>query len=212
MSRIEEIRQSMDTKLDEWEHTALAIEAQLQSTKEQALSRVESQKKKMSAAAARIQQAIQKSTQIPEQVKQEIKSEIDNLQVQLALGKAEARDGYQNQKKKIMQGISGIEARIARHEAELDKHWEAAITEWIREEIALEAELEAAHIQYEAEKAERRAEFEAKKREITSQINAYRENIADKRQMASDKLGTFEGELSAGMDQIKRAFSNLMSS
>ncbi|MDH3379466.1 MAG: hypothetical protein OEQ39_21265 [Gammaproteobacteria bacterium] len=212
MLNIREMRNSMDSKLDQWEHSALAIEAQFQSTKDEALRRVESQKKKMSAAAARIQQAIQKSAQIPGEAKQEIKSEIDKLQLQLALGKAEARDAYQQQEKAIMDGIAGVEARIARHETELDREWEAAMAEWIREEIALEAELEAAHIQYEMEKAERRAEFAAKKQEIASQINAYRETIADKRRMASDKLGTFEGELSAGMDQIKQAFSNLMSS
>ena len=212
MLNIRDLRQSMETKLDQWEHAALAIEAQFQSTKDEALSRVESQKKKMSAAAARIQQAMQKSTQIPDQAKHEIKSEIENLQLQLALGKAEARDAYQQQKKAIMEGIAGVEARIAHHEGELDREWEAAIREWIRQEFALEAELEAAHIQYEMEKAERRAEIEAKKQEIASQINAYREAIADKRRLVSDKLGTFEGELHAGMDQIRQAVSKLVSS
>jgi ribosomal protein L29 len=43
---------------------------------------------------------------------QELKTKLEELQVQLALGKAEAKELFQEQKKKIMQSITDLESEI----------------------------------------------------------------------------------------------------
>ena len=47
MSRIKELRASFDKQLDASEHQALALEAQLTETKDQALQRVEQRKQQL---------------------------------------------------------------------------------------------------------------------------------------------------------------------
>ena len=47
MSRIKELRASLDKKLDAFEHQALALEAQLTQTKDQALQRLEQRKQQL---------------------------------------------------------------------------------------------------------------------------------------------------------------------
>jgi predicted CoA-binding protein len=185
------------------------MDAQLQCTKDQAVHRVELRKKNMGAASARLVHVIQRSTLMPAHVKKEIENDICNFQLQLALGKAQTREAYRTQQNAIMDAIAGIEARIAHHEAELDREWEPAAREWVREETALKVELEAAWFQYETAAPERVTKLKAKKEAIANQIKVYREQVADNRRLASDKLKTFESELRAGLEQIKQAFSNL---
>jgi len=50
MSKIKEIRESIDKKLDYWEASATAFEAQLEQTKEQALVKLEVRKKTLNEA------------------------------------------------------------------------------------------------------------------------------------------------------------------
>jgi hypothetical protein len=64
-------------------------------------------------------------------------------------------------------------------------------------------------IQFEVKKDDARGQFEHKKRELVAQINRYKGQIEEKKQMARDKAATFESELSDGMSQIKRAFKKL---
>ena len=45
MPNVKEIRESIDKKLDHWEASAAAFEAQLQQTEEQALAKLEVDKK-----------------------------------------------------------------------------------------------------------------------------------------------------------------------
>ena len=54
MSRIKEFRASLDKKLDALEHQALALEAHLIQTKDQAMQRLEQRKEQLSRAPVRI--------------------------------------------------------------------------------------------------------------------------------------------------------------
>jgi hypothetical protein len=211
MSSLKEMRESIDIKLDGWEQTAIAIEKQLQSTREQALKRVELQKKKMSSAAARFKQAIPRIGQISDQVQQEIGQKIDTLQLQLALGQAETRDSYQAQKTKILRGIAEIDARIGDVDDVLEWELDAAVKEWIHEGLALDAELEVAQIHYDEPFTEGCADLNEEKNEIVERVRSYRDLIAAKRKLASEHLGTFEADLLTGVNQIKESITKLVS-
>jgi hypothetical protein len=211
MASAKEMRASIDVKLDGWEQEALAIKRQLQSNREQALNKIEYQKRIMSAAAARLKQAIPRFTQISEQAMQEVNQKIDALQLQLALGQAETRDAYRAQKKEIQGGIADIEARVFHAATELEGNVEAAVKEWIYAGLVLNAELEAAQIHFDEVIAEDSADIDLMKMEIIDQVRAYRDLIAAIRKMASDKLSSCEGDLCAEVIQIKESFSKLFS-
>lgn len=95
----------------------------------------------------------------------------------------------------------------AASQAEID----ALLTEYVMEADALDAEIDAMQAQFEADKARVKADFEAHKDELQSKIIDYNAELAEKRNIAADKLETFEGELSAGATKIKDAVCKLFS-
>ncbi len=213
MSKIKEIREAIDTKLDQWEASATAIEAQLELSKEQAIEELEVRKKRLNETLEDFKSEIVKAKGLADEKKTEIQARFDELQVQLALGKAEARGSFEARKEKIQRSIARLEATVDR---ELDAAGQAineslrkAANEFIVAATRLEAEMEFLAIQFKVKKEGARDRFEHEKRTLIEQIQRYKQQIQEKRQMAKDKAATFEKELSAGMSQIREAFKKL---
>ena len=213
MSNIREIRQSIDKKLDHWEASATAIEAQLQQTREQALTKLEVRKKTLKEALEKFKSELATTKGIPEEKKKEIQAQCDELQVQLALGKAEARDAFEAQRKKIQHSIATLEATVDRHldaaGHAVDKSLEKAAEKLIDAEIEYDAEADALEARFMTIKAEAKAQFEKKKSDLQAQIREFKTKVQGKRGMAKEKAATFEKEMSAGISQIKHAFKTL---
>jgi hypothetical protein len=213
MSKIKEIREAIDTKMDKWEASATALEAQLQLSREQAIEEFEVRKKRLNETLKEFKSEIVKTKGIADDKKTEIQARFDELQVQLALGKAEARDAFEAQKKEIQHSIAMLEATVDRQlqasGQAINESLRKAANEFIIAAIRLEAEMEALAIQFEVKKAGAGAQFEHKKRQLVAQIDEYKRQLEEKKKMARDKAATFENELSNGMSQIKQAFQKL---
>ena len=202
----------MDFKeiLDAWEKKASALEVQLTQTKAEAIERVETQKTRVKESLDRFNAAVEKAKELPKETRLKIQNQIEHLQVQLALGKADAKDAYQAQKKKITQAIASFEADVDR---DLQEAFEPLAQELLEESIALEAELDAAELQFEVKKAEKKTTFETKKQELAAKIQAYKEKVKTKRQMKQEKFEALDQELSAEfarlMDGVTKVFSDM---
>ena len=213
MPKVKEIRESIDKKLDHWRASAAAFEAQLQQTEEQALAKLEVYKKKLNEALEKFKSEVAKAKGITEEKKKELQAQFDDLQVQLALGKAEARDAFEAQRKKIQHSIATLEATLDRHldaaGKALDDSLHKAVDKYIAAQIEYEAAAEALEARFFMKKVEAKAQFEKKKSDLLEQINKFKTQLQGKTDMAKDKAAAFEKELSAGMSQIKQAFKKL---
>jgi DNA repair exonuclease SbcCD ATPase subunit len=213
MSKVREIREPIDKKLDHWEASATAFEEQLQRTKEQALAKLEARKKTLNEALEKFKSEVGKAKGIAEEKKKELQAKFGDLQVQLALGKAEAKDAFKAQREKTQHLIASLEAAVDRHldaaGHAIDERLEKAADKFITEAIAYEAEAEALEAQFAMKKVEAKAQFEQKKSELLAQIKEFKAQLREKRDMAKDKAATFEKQLSAGISQIKQAFKTL---
>jgi hypothetical protein len=213
MSKVREIRESIDKKLDHWEASATAFEAHLQQTREKAAARLEVRKKKLNAALEKFKSEVAKSKGIAEEKKKEMEAQFGELQVQLALGKAETRDAFEAQRKKIRHSIATLEATVDRqldaagHAA--DKSLEKAADRLIAADIEYEAEADALEAQFFMKKAEAKVQFEKKKSDLLAQIKDFKTKVKGKKAMAKEKTATFEKEMSAGISKIKQAFKTL---
>lgn len=209
MSRIKELRASLDKKLDSLEHQALALEAQLTQTKEQALQRLEQRKQHLKDVLKQVQAEVQKSKKIAEQVKTEVQAKLEQLQVQLALGKADARDTFEEQRTKILKALSEFESiadeKLHAVGFESGKVWE----DLVGRASTLEAEFEALKGRFESEKAKQQVALESKKQELLAKLQAYKNQLNEKRRMIQTKADTFEADLRKGLDQIKSGFKRL---
>jgi len=213
MSKIREIRESIDKQLDHWEASATAFEGQLQKTKEQALGKLEARKKTLNEALEKFKSEVAKAKGITEEKKKEMQAQFDDLQVQLALGKADTRDALEAQRKKVRDLIATLEATVDRHldaaGQAADKSIEEAADRLIAADIEYEAEADALEAQFFMKKAEAKAQFEKKKSDLLAQINEFKTKVQGKRGMAKEKAATFEKEMSSGISQIKQAFKSL---
>ncbi len=213
MPKIREIRESIDKKLDHWEASAAAFETQLQQTKEQAQAKLEARKKTLNDALEKFKSEVAEAKGIAEEKKKEMHTLFGDLQVQLALSKAETKDAFEAQRKKIRHSIATLEATADRHldaaGDTIDDSLEKAIDKLVAADIEYEAEADALEAQFFIEKADAKAKLEKKKTDLLAQINEFKTKVQGKRGMAKDKAAAFEKELSAGISQIKHAFKTL---
>jgi len=214
MTNIKETRQAIDTKLDKWEARATAVEAQLQLSKEQAIDQLEVRKKQLNETLTGLKSEIMKAKGLADEKKTEIQATFDDLWVQLALGKAEARDSFEAQREKIQRSIAKLEAtvdgQLQASDQAVHESLRKATNEFIIAAIRLEAEMEFLAIQFQVKKDSARDRLEHEKRALIEQIKHYKQQLVEKKQMAQDKAATFESDLSDGMSRIKQAFKNLL--
>lgn len=214
MSKITEIREAVDTKLDKWEASAIAAETLLQQTKEQALHQFEARKKRLNDTLEELWSELAQAEGMTNENIQVLRARFEHLQVQLALGKAEARDSFEAQKNRIEHSISALEATVDRQldasSQTIHESLRKAVKKFILATIGLEAEMEFLAIQFEVKKDDSWARFNQEKGALIYQITRYKQQLEEKRRMAQDKAVTFESELLDGMSQIKQAFRKLL--
>lgn len=206
MSRIKALRASIESKLDALEQQALALEAQLTQSKDQAIQRLEQGKQQLREVITSVQADLRESKELAEHVKADVQAKLDHLLVQLALGKADARDAFEEQRKQIFKALSEFETiadqKLTGMAVDSGRLWD----ELVRRSNNLEAEFDALTHRFLAEGKQQLTMVEATKEELLQKLRAYRDDLRVKRQMVRARADTFELDLRDGLEQIKTAF------
>jgi len=213
MSKVHETRQSIDHQLDVWETKAAALEAQINLNREKGAARLQAAKQDLRNKLDAFKNQLENVPTLAEEKKQAVMDKLENLQVQLALGKAEAKDSYEEQKKKIQGAVQAFEEEIDARLDEADQKIVAALD-------TMNGELEAFSIQFEHKKGEAEAAFDAKKREAIERLNTFRADIKAKRETVKatiekkqetvkEKAKRFESDLASAFKKIRDAFTHL---
>ena len=209
MSRIKELRASIEKKMDALEQQALALEAQLTQGKDQAIQRLEEGKQQLRDVVASVQADLKRSTGVADHVRTEVQAKLEHLQVQLALGNADARDVYEEQRAKIFKALSEFETmadqKLTGAALDSGRLWE----ELVGRSNRLEAEFEALTHRLSVESRQQLTIVEATKQELLQKLRAYRDDLRVKRQMVRARADTFDIDLRDGLEQIKTAFRRL---
>ncbi len=211
MSYVQQLRAKIDQSIDRWEAAAQSIEDYLVATGETVSEAVEREKAKARDAADRIKQGVERAQQLPPDVRNRIQRNLDHLKVQLTLGRAEALDAIDDQKRRIAEASRNVEKQIDAMDRQAREDINEAIEEWIRADIALQQELDQLSMELGHNRAEVRAALEAKKKKLLDQIKDFRTNLNDKRIKAEAKGEAFAAEMNQAFRQIKSAFSGLTS-
>jgi len=203
MSRIKELRASFDKQLDSLEHQALALEAQLTQTQEQAMQRLEQRKQQLRDLLQHVQADVQTSKEMAEQAKSDVQAKLEHLQVQLALGKADARDTFEEQRTKILKALNEFESvaeqKLKGAAFESGRVWE----DLVGRTSTLEAEFEALKGRFESEKAKQQVTLESTKQELLTKLVLFKDQLKAKRVVVQAKAAVLETDLREGLDQIK---------
>jgi len=209
MSRIKELRASFDKKLDALEHQAEALEAQLTQTKDQAIQGLEQRKQQLRELLKHVETNVQASKDIAAQAKTEVQAKLEHLQVQLALGKADARDTFEEQREKILKALNEFESvaeqKLKGAAFESGKVWEDLVGRTSK----LEAEFEALKDRFESEKAKQQVTLEWKKEELLTKLVLFKDQVKAKRVAAQAKADVLESDLREGLGHIKARFRKM---
>ena len=173
MSKQEEIKEKVLSIANQVKSKIEGLEVQLALGKAEAEDWLEEEKKKFSAFIERAKDAVEKAENIGKEKKEELITKGEELQVQLALGKAETREAFETQKSKIdvamknfQNGLRTIDDKLSDIPGLLTKAGGQ-----------INSKLEAFEVQFELAKAESKDILEEKKKEISNQIKKLKKKL-----------------------------------
>ncbi|MFM2017932.1 MAG: hypothetical protein RL007_1588 [Bacteroidota bacterium] len=155
-------------------------------------------KKKFKSSLNTAQQYVENNGR---KAKDEVLQVIDEMKVQLALGKAESLDEFEVQEKKIMRAFRTLEARIdgvIDHEAEEELHHDMQ---------QFRIKLDMLKVQYKLGNMEARDKFEERKHELEASMSKLKAKIESKRKLNVKTRAARKEEIKESYKHLKKAFT-----
>lgn len=133
-----------------------------------------------------------------------IKQRIDELEVQLALGKAETKDQFEDQKDKLLKAINGIEAAVNKWIGELENS-----PTFGHEIEKFKLKLEILRLRFSLKKIEVKDEFKDQMSKTKEVIEKFSKKAHDKVAAQKIKYRDFSNEITQSYDHLKNAIRKL---
>jgi len=207
MTTIREYRKQIDRKLDFLEMEATALEEDLLYTHEQVIQKYEGLKLSLQNSLATVKQKIKNCKSITDKQRQQVISKIDQVQINLALGKADTEQKIKEQTQKIMTNFKTLEQ-------ELDQCLKQKSTEMTEHMLQasdrLEAEFAALEVFFSMQHQKAKESFHNNKEKLIHQLREFNHKLAEINHSNAQKTLQFEKECSNGLKTIKNAFLHLM--
>jgi hypothetical protein len=173
MSKQEEIKEKIYSFASQVKSKIEDLEVQLALGKAEAEDWLEEEKMKFSAFIGRVKGAVDKAENIRKEKKEELITKCEELQVQLALGKAETREAFETQKSKIDVAMKNFQKGVQTVDDELSDI--PGLLENAGSQLI--SKLEAFEVQFELAKAESKGILEEKKKALSNQINKLKNKL-----------------------------------
>jgi len=129
------------------------------------------------------------------------KKAFDELRLQLSLGLADAKDVYQEQKKKIETQMSIIESVVSSDERVIEMK-EKLLTEFEKARI----KMEILQLQFSLGKLEAQSELEKRNKELSHKIEDMEATLRTKKDEYISKVNNFQTELKSAYSHFRKAF------
>ncbi|MHB2018048.1 MAG: hypothetical protein ACYCW6_13945 [Candidatus Xenobia bacterium] len=180
-----------------------SLEAQVSLPRQQATERLEQAKQRMRDALDDVKGEFSRQQSLAAEHRQKLAQAVDELKLQIALGKAETRDAIEAQSKTFESAVGSFEHVTA---AEMSKtaHYLWEYYQQVRNR--LEAEFDAANVRAREEMSN---QWEKRKADLLGQVRHWREELEVERKKRAQKWEQFQGELKPALDQIAHAFKSL---
>ncbi|MEM6297553.1 MAG: hypothetical protein AAF740_02585, partial [Bacteroidota bacterium] len=146
-------------------------------TREQAQKRFDEQKTKFDEQVKKFSEEFDSSEKA-----QKIKQKWEELQVQMALGKAEGKDALEAQKKKAAEGFHKLKQDLEELENTLEERGGEKFKGFKSEMGKLQTKFEAFQAQTTLSKSELSEEAEKRKQEATEKLKEFRQKAAAERE------------------------------
>jgi hypothetical protein len=132
----------------------------------------------------------------------QVKGAFEALQVQLALGKAESKEVFEEQSKKISKALHDLENSIKGNETTNEYY-----TKLRMEAEKFKIKLEILQLRYELKKLDVREDFEMKKQSFLQQLAETKERLLSKEEEHGSRWEGFRDEMSEAFTKLKKVFA-----
>jgi ElaB/YqjD/DUF883 family membrane-anchored ribosome-binding protein len=202
MAKLEEIRERMHNRKVRWEQKLNALEAQLEATTEQAMKRVQDTALALVEAAEALEEKLEPAAK-------ELKQSLEELRVQTALGKAETRDAFQAESRRVRQQLHAAEEKLDQLGEELEGRAGKEMEHFVNAGDHLRAELEAAELQFALGRAEARDAMAEGRAELRGKLAEAREDLKQASHLAGERWHAFEERMADALADAREAFRAL---
>lgn len=207
MATIHEYRQNLDRKLDLLEMEATALEEDLTHTHEQVIRKYDGLKLALRDSLTTVKQKINAYKSISDEQRKQLIAKIDQVQINLALGKADTEQKIKEQTKKIMTNFKSLEK-------EIDQCLKQKSTEFTEQMLKasdkLEAEFGALEVFFTLQSQKAKESYQNNKDKLIHQLHEFNHKFARQSHSAQQKTLQFQQEFTQGLDTIKKAFLHLV--
>ncbi len=184
----------------DWQKSIEELKMQFSLGKMDAADAFEKQKDTMRNMVVNMKEQLDKATDVAEEKGAELKAKLEELKVQLALGKADGTDAFEMQKKKI---------ELAMHEVYVEgkKIFNDNYTQLLQlfdnNAQAFKTGLEIVKLQFSLGKMEAKEEAENARKEIQEKMNELGEHFKATQQTAMQNMEAFNKQMKEGFEKMK---------
>ena len=162
----------------------------------------ESAKKKLHRQAQEFHSVLTKSKASVKAKSNELRGALELLQLHLALGKAESKEIFEVQRKKLVRALKEIERLMG--ESKLGAEQLVALKMEVQK---FKIKLEIIKLRFELNKIVAIDEFETRKKEFTKKLVEIKTSLMLKEKKVETKWEHFEDELADAYSHLKKAFT-----
>lgn len=214
MSKIHQIRQSLQHQLEQWGAMAESLELQLTLGRAEALQRFDEQRQRLRTQLQELKSRLAQIDELGADARTRAQAALEHLEVQLALARAETRDAYLEQRDKLRQAIHALEERLEEAAASgdegLQQRMEAELKTFVGHADRLLAELEALEFQFRIQGESTRQHLTDAKNALVLKIQSFRKQLGEVQGQAKERMQQAENELGQAARHLKDAFSSLL--
>ena len=182
MKTLAQQKESVETQFAKWESRINSLMVSIDDKAGVVANHLEEKKGKLLSTISKIDSKLEILT--PEK-KSKLLEKRDTLKVQMALGKAEYKTNYKENKKLYQNALHDYEAQL---ESDLEIEDQLLEKEWIEDSIAYEEAMEAYAVEMVKEDEEMAAEYEKKKNEIKESLQSFKLNVEEKNKKFKEGL------------------------
>ena len=182
MKTLAKQKESVETQFAKWESRINSLMVSIDDKSGVVANHLQEKKDKLLSTISQIDSKLDILS--PEK-KKKLLEKRDTLKVQLALGKAEFKTNYEENKKLYQNAIRDYEAQL---ESDLEIEDQLLEKEWIEDSIAYEEAMEAYAVEMAKEDEEMAAEFEKKKNEIKESLQSFKLKVEEKNKKFKEGL------------------------
>jgi len=139
----------------------------------------------------------------------DLRAKMEHLQVQLALGKAESKDAFEDQKGKIDKAITEMGTSLKAWEDSVEEKTDEMTSQARSKAESFQTKLDMMRLHYHLAQADARDALEEKRKSLRTQIHETKTKMAAAAEKEESRWDDVKDELSESFSHLKKAIKSI---